>query len=115
MTVTWSTKNATESAIAFYGIGQLTHIATGSVTRFVDPGMEHHVQYIHRVTMTSLKPGNKYGKYILCKQNFRACVDPESLSEGVHLLRFFFLVDEGREDPNTTISGPSLAHQRSAI
>ena len=90
MTVTWSTKNATESAIAFYGIGQLTHIATGSVTRFVDPGMEHHVQYIHRVTMTSLKPGNKYGKYILCKQNFRACVDPESLSEGVQLLRFFF-------------------------
>ena len=27
----------------------------------------------------------------------------------------FFLVDEGREDPNTTISGPSSARQRSAI
>ena len=27
----------------------------------------------------------------------------------------FFLVDEGREDPNTTISGPSLAQQRNAI
>ena len=27
----------------------------------------------------------------------------------------FFLVDEGREDPNTTISGPSLARQRNAI
>ena len=26
-----------------------------------------------------------------------------------------FLVDEGREDPNTTISGPSSARQRSAI
>ena len=27
----------------------------------------------------------------------------------------FFLVDEGREDPNTTISGPSSARQRNAI
>ena len=27
----------------------------------------------------------------------------------------FFLVDEGREDPNTTISGPSLACQQNAI
>ena len=26
-----------------------------------------------------------------------------------------FLVDEGREDPNTTKSGPSLARQRNAI
>ena len=26
-----------------------------------------------------------------------------------------FLVDEGREDPNTTISGPSLACQGNAI
>ena len=27
----------------------------------------------------------------------------------------FVLVDEGREDPNTTISGPSSARQRNAI
>ena len=27
----------------------------------------------------------------------------------------FFLVDEGKEDPNTTISGPSWARQRNAI
>ena len=27
----------------------------------------------------------------------------------------FFLIDEGREDPNTTISGPSFARQRNAI
>ena len=28
---------------------------------------------------------------------------------------FFFLVDEGREDPSTTISGPSSARQRNTI
>ena len=27
---------------------------------------------------------------------------------------FFFLIDKGREDPNTTISGPSSARQRNA-
>ena len=30
-------------------------------------------------------------------------------------LTTFFLVDEGREDPSTTISGPSKARQRNAI
>ena len=34
------------------------------------------------------------------------------LSDGVQL---FTLVDERREDPNTTISGPSLARQQNAI
>ena len=28
---------------------------------------------------------------------------------------FLFLIDEGREDPSTTISGPSSARQRNAI
>ena len=28
---------------------------------------------------------------------------------------FFFLVDEGQDDPNTTISGPSSDRQRNAI
>ena len=28
---------------------------------------------------------------------------------------FFFLVDQGREDPNTAINGPSLARQQYAI
>ena len=30
-------------------------------------------------------------------------------------LFFIFFVDEGREDPNSTISGPSLARKRNAI
>ena len=28
---------------------------------------------------------------------------------------FFFLVDEGRENPSTTMSGPSSANQKNAI
>ena len=37
------------------------------------------------------------------------CVDPESFVRGGPTLTMFFLVDEGREDPSTTISGPSSA------
>ena len=46
---------------------------------------------------------------------FISCADPESfVSGGPTSATFFsvFLVDEGREDPNTTISEPSSAHQR---
>ena len=34
---------------------------------------------------------------------------------GCPTLTTFFLVDDGIEDPNTTISGPSLARQRNTI
>ena len=43
------------------------------------------------------------------------CMDPENIFRGGPTLTMFFLVDEGREDPNTTIRGPSLASQRNAI
>ena len=40
------------------------------------------------------------------------CADPESFVRGgPTLTTFFFSVDEGREDQNTTISGPSSALQ----
>ena len=53
------------------------------------------------------------------KQN--PCVDPENFVRGgPKLTTFFFffsffLVDEGREYPNTTISRPSSVRQRNAI
>ena len=43
------------------------------------------------------------------------CADPESFVIGGLTLTTFFSVDKGREDPNTTISGPLVARQRIAI
>ena len=47
------------------------------------------------------------------------CADPESFVRwGPNLITFFggvFLADEGKEDPNVTMNGPSSAHQRNAI
>ena len=42
------------------------------------------------------------------------CSDPESFATGGPTLTIY-LVDEGRKDPNTTISGPLLARQGKAI
>ena len=41
-------------------------------------------------------------------------MDPESFARGGGGY-LFFLLDEGREDPNTTKSGPSSARQRNTI
>ena len=54
----------------------------------------------------------------LCRSKLFLCVNPESFVRlGPTLTTFFslFLFDEGREDPNATISGPLSAHQRNAI
>ena len=40
-----------------------------------------------------------------------ACADPDVFVRGVQLF-VEFLVDEGRKDRNTSISGPSSARQR---
>ena len=42
------------------------------------------------------------------------CADPECFARGGPTLTFF-LVDERREDPKSTKSGPSSARQRNAI
>ena len=44
-----------------------------------------------------------------------ACADPESFVRGGPNSIFFFLVDEGIEDPNITLNGSSSACLRNAI
>ena len=47
---------------------------------------------------------------------YKSCADPESFFRvGPTWTTVLFLVNEKREDPNTTISGPSPARQRNAI
>ena len=52
---------------------------------------------------------------INAKIAYASCADPENFVRGGPALTTFFLVYEGREDPNTTISGPLSARQRNAI
>jgi len=61
--VTWSTKNLTNSSIVEYGIGRLNSKAVGSTSLFVDGGKERRAQYIHRVQLSNLAPGETYCMY----------------------------------------------------
>ena len=57
---------------------------------------------------------NDFEKMITACVSFASCADPESFVRGGPTLTMF-LVNKGRKDPNTTISGPSSARQRNAI
>ncbi|XP_071079882.1 acid phosphatase type 7-like isoform X1 [Haliotis cracherodii] len=70
MIVTWSTVNSTNSSIVKYGLSpaSVNQQATGYSTHFVDGGTEHRAQYIHRVVITGLTPGQKY--YYHCGSSY---------------------------------------------
>ncbi|XP_017963624.1 acid phosphatase type 7 isoform X2 [Drosophila navojoa] len=60
--VTWSTRELPPSAesIVEYGLTDLTQRAYGKAIRFVDGGTKQMSQYIHRVTLSQLKPNSSY-------------------------------------------------------
>lgn len=63
MVVTWTTFNKTQSEVE-YGLlgGRLFEMsAKGDATLFVDSGKEKRKMFIHRVTLTGLKPAAAYG------------------------------------------------------
>ena len=64
MVVTWVTFDPTNSSEVQYNLhgSTVSHSASGNVTTFVDGGLSKSVRYIHRVTLTSLLPLQKYGE-----------------------------------------------------
>lgn len=63
MLVTWTTFNKTESMVEYGLLGsRLFDMSTkGDVALFVDSGVEKRKMFIHRVTLTGLKPAATYG------------------------------------------------------
>lgn len=63
MVVTWTTFNKTESRVEFGLLGSrlFEMSAKGEATLFVDSGEEKRKMFIHRVTLTDLKPAATYG------------------------------------------------------
>ena len=58
---------------------------------------------------------NLNGKELKRIYGLHPCADPEKIIRGPPTLTNDFLIDEGKEDPNATINGPSLARQQNAI
>ena len=65
--------------------------------------------------VTTQVPEVKHEVDVVTTEEGMPCADPENIVRGSPTLTGFFLVDKGWEDPNTTISGPSLDRQRNAI
>lgn len=64
MVVTWTTFNETESVVEYneWGGKLFTLVAKGNAITFVDGGSEKRRLFIHRVTLSGLKPGSAYGE-----------------------------------------------------
>jgi len=59
MVVTWVTMSVCNSTVE-YGLQTIDIESQGTMTKFMDGGDEKRVIYIHRATMTRLKPGQRY-------------------------------------------------------
>ena len=66
MIVTWTTLESTPYSVVEYNmVGEklFSRMVTGSFTKFTDGGSEKRVEFIHRVKLTGLIPGKRYGVY----------------------------------------------------
>ena len=61
MVVTWVTKSSSVVSLVEYGRNDLMLTATGFEEIFVDGGPKRRVLYMHRVKITGLACGQKYG------------------------------------------------------
>jgi hypothetical protein len=61
MIVTWITLSQTPASIVEYGLNDLSMTAKGELEVFVDGGPDRRSICVHRVTLTRLIPGQKYG------------------------------------------------------
>ena len=60
MIVTWITLNEINDSVVEYGENMFDQRATGTVHIFQDSGTEKRREYVHRVVLWNLKPGQKY-------------------------------------------------------
>lgn len=61
MIVTWVTLNPINESIVEYGESDvLDQRANGSISVFQDGGSEKRVEYVHRVVLRNLRPGQRY-------------------------------------------------------
>ena len=61
MIVTWVTLSEVSDSIVEYGQDDMfDQRAIGSVSVFQDSGTEKRTEYVHRVVLENLKPGQRY-------------------------------------------------------
>ena len=75
MIVTWVTLNEVNESVVEYGqMDSIDRRATGNVSVFQDSGSEKRREYIHRVVLRELMPGQRY-----CTNNGTLEIQPHSI------------------------------------
>ncbi|XP_072222012.1 acid phosphatase type 7 isoform X2 [Leuresthes tenuis] len=104
MVVTWTTFNRTESKVE-YGLlgGRLFEMSTkGDVTLFVDSGEEKRKMFIHRVTLTDLKPAATYVYHCGSDEGWSDVFSFTALNDSLSFSpRFALYGDLGNENPQS--------------
>lgn len=65
MVVTWTTFSKTDTRVEYGLLGsrRFEMSAKGKATLFVDSGKEKRKMFIHRATLTGLRPAASYGRW----------------------------------------------------
>ncbi|XP_068577681.1 acid phosphatase type 7 [Cebidichthys violaceus] len=104
MVVTWTTFNETESRVE-YGLlgGRLFEMSgKGDATLFVDSGEEKRKLYIHRVTLTDLKPAATYVYHCGSDEGWSDVFSFTALNDSTGFSpRFALYGDLGNENPQS--------------
>lgn len=82
MLVTWTTFDKAESRVEYGLLGsRLFEMSTkGESTLFVDSGVEKRKMFIHRVTLTGLRPAAMYGECLPSNELFFRILSPSTCS-----------------------------------
>lgn len=102
--VTWSTSNKTESIVEYslWGEALFSQKAKGNYTIFTDGGPENRTMYIHRVTLTDLRPGSAYVYHCGSDAGWSDVFYFTSLNESLRFNpRFALFGDMGNENPQS--------------
>ncbi|KAM6969592.1 acid phosphatase type 7 [Tautogolabrus adspersus] len=104
MVVTWTTFNKTESNVEYGLLGSrlFEMTAKGDATLFVDSGEEKRKMFIHRVTLTDLKPASTYVYHCGSDEGWSDIFFFTALNDSTRFSpRFALYGDLGNENPQS--------------
>ncbi|XP_034051437.1 acid phosphatase type 7 isoform X1 [Thalassophryne amazonica] len=104
MVVTWTTFSETESEVEYSLMGGRLFelLAKGDTTLFVDSGTEKRKMYIHRVTLTGLKPAATYVYHCGSDEGWSDVFSFTAFNDSTRFSpRFALYGDMGNENPQS--------------
>uniref|UniRef100_A0AAY4BS28 Purple acid phosphatase n=2 Tax=Denticeps clupeoides TaxID=299321 RepID=A0AAY4BS28_9TELE len=104
MVITWTTEDKVDSVVEYsqWGGKFLDQTAKGSSVVFEDGGSEKRKMYIHRVTLSDLKPGSTYVYHCGSDAGWSDLFYFTALDESVHWSpKFAVYGDMGNENPQS--------------